>query len=329
MKPLLTIAIPTYNRAEILDNSLGVLLPQINKCSDYIELVISDNASQDRTQEVISKHQKNYNTINWIVNVQESNTGFFGNFKRCRELATGKYFWLLSDNEQLKVNIIPDILEIIINNLETGVFYLHNVVGHQQILSYLTYKQTTINELIDNREFYRLTLISSVIFANIKDYDKIVYKNYANNIFLGFFLLINALRNNSSIIKITGSIYSSTPATVNCNVFEAWTIELLPALAYLEKTKLITKHQKTLVVHGYLPVLKYQLNIYKRNGTLGGKTHGNLTEIKRLLDKHFESIDYYRNEIDPIFSKSVFRLKCEHFASNVINKIAKSFKLAK
>ena len=45
--PLLSICIPTYNRAQFLDVSLRELISQASEISDSIEIVISDNASTD------------------------------------------------------------------------------------------------------------------------------------------------------------------------------------------------------------------------------------------------------------------------------------------
>ena len=68
---LLTIAIPTYNRANILHIALGILLPQINNYSSEIELIISDNASNDNTQKVIKDLLSQYPTINSIIYTQK------------------------------------------------------------------------------------------------------------------------------------------------------------------------------------------------------------------------------------------------------------------
>jgi abequosyltransferase len=56
-QPILTIAIPTYNRDFILSKALDNLLPQLSIYEDDIELIISDNASTDNTQEVIKEKQ--------------------------------------------------------------------------------------------------------------------------------------------------------------------------------------------------------------------------------------------------------------------------------
>jgi abequosyltransferase len=47
-KPLLTIAIPTYNRAGYLKELLSILADQL-KDEPRVELIISDNASPDET----------------------------------------------------------------------------------------------------------------------------------------------------------------------------------------------------------------------------------------------------------------------------------------
>ena len=47
-KPLLTIAIPTHNRASCLKDLLILLADQV-KSEPRIELIISDNASPDET----------------------------------------------------------------------------------------------------------------------------------------------------------------------------------------------------------------------------------------------------------------------------------------
>ncbi len=67
-KPLLSICIPTYNRAEYLAKSLDTLvcLPEFN--SSEVEVVISDNASTDNTQEVAKKYLDQYSNIHYYRN---------------------------------------------------------------------------------------------------------------------------------------------------------------------------------------------------------------------------------------------------------------------
>ncbi len=55
MNKLLTIAIPTYNRAEYLDKQLGWLAEAIKGYESDCEILVSDNCSTDHNQSIISK----------------------------------------------------------------------------------------------------------------------------------------------------------------------------------------------------------------------------------------------------------------------------------
>ena len=53
--PVLSVAIPTFNRSETLRRQLGSLLGQIVGCQHDVEVVVSDNASSDGTESVVAE----------------------------------------------------------------------------------------------------------------------------------------------------------------------------------------------------------------------------------------------------------------------------------
>ena len=55
MNALLTIAVPTYNRAELLNKQLAWLAKSIKGYESECEIIISDNCSEDNTQEIVKK----------------------------------------------------------------------------------------------------------------------------------------------------------------------------------------------------------------------------------------------------------------------------------
>jgi len=55
MNKLLTIAIPTYNRADLLDKQLTWLSQAIKGFETECEILVSDNCSTDHTQSIINK----------------------------------------------------------------------------------------------------------------------------------------------------------------------------------------------------------------------------------------------------------------------------------
>ena len=60
-QPLLSICIPTYNRASYLEGAIQNIITD-NAFGDEVEIIISDNASTDNTEEIAKKYtQKHYN----------------------------------------------------------------------------------------------------------------------------------------------------------------------------------------------------------------------------------------------------------------------------
>lgn len=69
-----TIAIPTFNRKEILEISLEKIFDSIKNIEDKIEVLVVDDCSKDETKSLLEKYKKNYPTIfNYIIS--EKNNG--------------------------------------------------------------------------------------------------------------------------------------------------------------------------------------------------------------------------------------------------------------
>src|SRR5665647_1113407 len=92
---ILSICIPTYNRAEILSENLENL---IHKVSPYgIRIIVSDNASTDNTAEIVRNAQKKYDYLTYSCN--EENFGPDRNFELALKTCDAKYAWLMGDDD--------------------------------------------------------------------------------------------------------------------------------------------------------------------------------------------------------------------------------------
>lgn len=92
--PPVTIGLPVYNGANYVAEAIESVRAQTY--SDF-ELVISDNASTDATEEICRDFAERDNRIRYCR--QEQNCGAAANFNRTFELARGKYFkWLAHDD---------------------------------------------------------------------------------------------------------------------------------------------------------------------------------------------------------------------------------------
>lgn len=104
---ILTIAIPTYNRSRFLEQLLNSLAPQV-RGEARVELIVSDNASTDDTQEVIMRFQQQ--GLQFIASRNEVNIGGDANIHRCFELANSKYVWIIGDDDVVGPNAISKVL---------------------------------------------------------------------------------------------------------------------------------------------------------------------------------------------------------------------------
>lgn len=93
-KPLISIGMPVFNSERHLRQALDSLLAQDYS---YFELVISDNASTDGTQEICRQYAARDKRIRYIRN--DRNMGMTWNMNRVRELASGEYFKWASSSD--------------------------------------------------------------------------------------------------------------------------------------------------------------------------------------------------------------------------------------
>lgn len=113
--PLLTIAIPTYNRAGYLAMNLAQLrsqLPAVQPGS--VEIIVSDNCSTDDTSAVVERAIHDGIDVRYVRN--ERNLGWALNFAQSFERSSGRYVLLLGDDDLL----IDGALRLLMDRLERG-----------------------------------------------------------------------------------------------------------------------------------------------------------------------------------------------------------------
>lgn len=93
-KPTVSLGVPVYNGAEFLEKALDSLLAQT---FEDFELIISDNASTDETEEICRTYAAADDRISY--HRSEVNRGGAWNQNRVVELARGKYFMWAHDDD--------------------------------------------------------------------------------------------------------------------------------------------------------------------------------------------------------------------------------------
>jgi len=99
MVETLSILIPTYNRCESLRILLSSLEANLARgdFSEIVKIYIADNGSTDGTHALLHEYKKRY--PGWSVTVRTSNVGMAKNFFDLISRATGRYFWMVGDDD--------------------------------------------------------------------------------------------------------------------------------------------------------------------------------------------------------------------------------------
>jgi abequosyltransferase len=113
--PLLTVAIPTWNRASYLRQNLAQLRSELASVQPgVVELLVSDNCSPDSTREVVEAAMESGMAIRYVRN--DTNVGWALNFAQCFDLAQGKYVLLLGDDDLFVDGALPLLLDRLAKN---------------------------------------------------------------------------------------------------------------------------------------------------------------------------------------------------------------------
>jgi glycosyltransferase involved in cell wall biosynthesis len=112
--PLLTIAIPTYNRVDKLKRLINNILNQSFSFSEEIELMISNNSSTDETSQFLETLIINHRNLKVKTYNQETNLGFDGNISFLYHNSNSKYIWFFADDDLL----LPDTINTIVDTLK-------------------------------------------------------------------------------------------------------------------------------------------------------------------------------------------------------------------
>ena len=125
--PLLSICIPTCNRADFLRVMLEALLPQVSKFPEEVEVWVLDNASTDQTAQVLVESAA---LGPFRVHRQNQNVGPTRNIV-CgpAKLARGTYVWVLGDHNLLRAGALSRVLKFLRENQTYDVFYMNFRVG--------------------------------------------------------------------------------------------------------------------------------------------------------------------------------------------------------
>ena len=218
-QPILTIAIPTWNRSSYLRQNLEQLRSELDVVGhNYVEVIVSDNCSTDGTEGVVNESILEGFKITYIRN--ETNLGWARNFLQCIEISSGKYILLLGDDDVICDGLLSSLMPLLIRN-NYGVicmrpfgydsdFLKEKPGGDAKIRVYKDSKEfliaisqffTLTSALIINREYLNNKVdIRQFIHTNLVTFHLVLRASLAaeENVFLDQFVIASKRQNSFS-----------------------------------------------------------------------------------------------------------------------------------
>lgn len=193
--PLLSVCIPTYNRSDYLSKGLISVAGQIDSENlPLVELVISDNASTDKTPGVVSEFVAQHPELRVSYHRNEKNLGIDANIYAVIKLAVGTFVFMLSDDDILLPGALSRIIKQIMESPQIDAicpnFQASAQVEHETTLPWLILdRDRVINSKDDSLSILGtlLTYLSCLIFRK----DLVADKDYNDRV--GTFLLCSYL----------------------------------------------------------------------------------------------------------------------------------------
>src|SRR3954453_19067572 len=106
--PLVTIAIPTYNRAHELRRAIGSARGQTHR---HLEILVCDNASADETEAIVGELQAEDQRLRYVR--RPRNVGPVENFNAALADARGDYVALLADDDWIDADYVERCLAVL------------------------------------------------------------------------------------------------------------------------------------------------------------------------------------------------------------------------
>lgn len=155
MQKIISMCFPIYNRIETFKYTFKKTMDEVIKLnSDEIEVVVSVNPEEhtiEETKKFLDEMQKR---TKMVININETNKGIIGNGRKVFEIATGKYIWMIGDDDFLLPNCLERVLRVTKQHPDLGWIHLE----HARLDGYPNDEQSRVillsDDLFDKKGYF-------------------------------------------------------------------------------------------------------------------------------------------------------------------------------
>lgn len=129
----LSVYIPTYNRKEHLKRQLEFIFSDAEEYLSEIEVIVSDNASDDGTNEMAKAMQEKYPFAYYR---NEKNLGIVTNALLSSEYCKGEFLWLIGDDDYIERGVIKKLFQIFTAYPDVNFIFLDHANMYGKVMDY-------------------------------------------------------------------------------------------------------------------------------------------------------------------------------------------------
>lgn len=187
---ILSICIPTFNRAHYLNNCLHSIIKYNLHKKLKFQVCVSDNCSTDNTEQVVKK-AKRFLDIKYLKN--PTNFGVHLNFLKVVSMADGEFIWMIGDDDLLMPYAIENIFDLINKNPNVDFFYVNSFHLSTDYIEKFTHPFDTKNLPIDMKPFSKRKIEGELPFYELINPN--ISFDFLGGIFLSVFKKKNWIEN--------------------------------------------------------------------------------------------------------------------------------------
>ncbi len=187
--PLISICIPTFNRALCLDTCIKSIISQFSdpEVKKNIEIVVSDNASEDATMVLMQTYTSEY-PEHIIYHRHPQNIGFDRNLLHVVDMARGEYCLTFGDDDAFTENCFKELIQKI--NEYRSPYLMLNCWGYDNALHHRIHNKPnrdlssdtsfpTLSDFVKSLEKY-IDIVGNFGGMSVQLFSKSYWVNCAN-----------------------------------------------------------------------------------------------------------------------------------------------------
>lgn len=125
---LLSICVPVYNNSKLFEICLYSVAKAILGNEDRVEIIVSDNASEENIPQIIRIFKQDFTKIKIVYHINQLNIGLALNYINAVKYASGKYAWIIGSDDFVYPDGIKKILSVLDSSHEISFISLNLAV---------------------------------------------------------------------------------------------------------------------------------------------------------------------------------------------------------